>query len=288
MATFHGSTGNDYLLGTDGADYLRSTSYLGSRVTGNDTLEGGAGNDWMEATDSTRFTDESPDVFVFGPGHGDDTVYGDFEPRDGAQDLIDLSKFGTDAPTWEEVGAHAYRSGNDITIDLRDFGGGFIRLKDVGTPLTPAHFRGLSHGGQGGPNELVYTNTVTGTPGIDRLYGTPGNDIMTGGAGRDLLAGGEGNDMLIGGPDGATLFGGPGADLFVFSGGQNWFMDYDRSQGDVIGGVGGFENLRALTSGQQVGGHFAIYFGTDPWDTEGPGTIWLANHVGSEDPVWVV
>ena len=108
MANFPGSQGDDYLLGTDGDDRLdASGGYLCITLTcrprpwpsGNDTLEGGAGNDWMDATDDFNFNDESPDVFVFGPGHGDNTVHGDFKPSEGAQDLIDLSDFGENAPS---------------------------------------------------------------------------------------------------------------------------------------------------------------------------------------------
>lgn len=87
------------------------------------------------------------------------------------------------------------------------------------------------------PSDVHYTNRVIGTPGVDRLYGTSANDVMSGGAGRDLLAGGDGNDLLLGGHEGATLFGQGGADTFVFTGGRNWFMDFDPAEGDRIAGL---------------------------------------------------
>lgn len=125
-----GSSGDDYLLGTDGDDIV-ADNYRGlsTRPTGNDTLVGGMGNDYLTAPDSPN--DESSDVFVFGPGHGDDTIVGDFEQEDGAQDVIDLSDFGAKAPTWDQLSAQIHRSGDDVAIDLRDFGGGVIRIRWV-------------------------------------------------------------------------------------------------------------------------------------------------------------
>ena len=119
---------------------------------------------------------------------------------------------------------------------------------------------------------------VVGTPGVDRLYGGSGNDVMTGGAGRDLLAGGDGNDLLLGGHDGATLFGQGGADTFVYTGGRNWFMDFDPSEGDRIGGLDqAYIDANAQT--MQAGEHFAIYFGETPWGDTAD-VIWLADTTG--------
>ena len=128
------------------------------------------------------------------------------------------------------------------------------------------------------PQAPHYDNLVIGTPGIDRLYGTGGNDVLTGGAGRDLLAGGDGNDLLIGGYEGATLFGQGGADTFVFTGGRNWFMDFNPNEGDRIGGL---DQSYLETNGQtvQVGEHLAIYFGNSPWGDDAD-VIWLADTTG--------
>ena len=119
-------------------------------------------------------------------------------------------------------------------------------------------------------------NPVFGTPAGERLVGTEGNDVMSGGAGYDVVVGKGGDDILIGGPDGSTLFGQAGADTFVFSGGQNWFMDFDASEGDQIAGVNR-DYLDANANQYRAGDHLAVYFGENPWDATGPGTIWLAN-----------
>ena len=105
---------------------------------------------------------------------------------------------------------------------------------------------------------------------------------MSGGAGYDVVRGRGGDDILIGGPDGSTLFGQAGADTFVFSGGQNWFMDFDQGAGDRIAGVSQ-AYMDAEGETQQVGDHLAVYFGDTPWDANGPGTIWLANTTGLPD-----
>ena len=123
-----------------------------------------------------------------------------------------------------------------------------------------------------------YTNTVIGTPGEDRLYGSPGNDVMSGGAGRDLLAGGDGDDLLLGGHEGATLFGQGGADTFVYTGGRNWFMDFDPSQGDQVAGVD-LAYVQANGNVYQAGEHYAVYFGETPWGDTAD-VIWVANTIG--------
>ena len=137
---------------------------------------------------------------------------------------------------------------------------------------------GRPEGTSGPPQSPAYDNVVVGTPGTDRLYGGDGNDVLTGGAGRDLLVGGEGNDLLLGGHEGATLFGQGGADTFVFTGGQNWFMDFNPGEGDRIGGVSQ-AYLDTHGQGIQSGPHFGLYFGASPWG-EDADIIWLANTTG--------
>ena len=116
---------------------------------------------------------------------------------------------------------------------------------------------------------------VIGTPVAERLVGTSGSDVMFGGGGYDVVVAKGGDDILFGGPDGSTLFGGAGSDLFVFSGGQNWFMDFSASEGDILSGVD-LEYLVENGTTQQVGEHLALFFGDDPWDPNGDGTIWFA------------
>ena len=93
--------------GGDGDDRLRGAS-------GDDTLTGGAGNDRM-----TGYAGD--DTFVFGAGHGNDTIT-DFNE---CADAIDLSAF----TTITDLSSLSFsRDGRDAVIDLTDHGGGTITL----------------------------------------------------------------------------------------------------------------------------------------------------------------
>ena len=105
---------------------------------------------------------------------------------------------------------------------------------------------------------------LSGNQGDDYAYGGTGNDFIRGGQGRDALVGDSGNDTLIGDAGIDRLWGKEGADLFVIrreagatsreigsdqprSAGNfnvdevpaDFILDYNPSQGDVIGLAGG-------------------------------------------------
>ena len=77
-----------------------------------DTLTGGAGNDMLRGR-------SGDDKFVFGSGHGDDTIV-DF--TDG-EDMLDLSAMGLSG--FGDVSAEAVDGG--VMLDLSAHGGGTIR-----------------------------------------------------------------------------------------------------------------------------------------------------------------
>ena len=276
-----GGAGNDSLYGGSGNDGLRGGAdddYLTGSV-GNDTLEGGAGNDTLTGYFGA-------DHFVFAPGHGDDQIQ---FFAGGAGDRIDLSGFGASAPTWAQLRAAASGDGTSVTLDLAAFGGGTILLDYTASlsDLDASHFTGLGTGAVPPRAPGAGHNPVFGTPGPDQLFGTAGPDVMSGGGGYDVVRGLGGDDVLIGGPDGSTLFGQAGADTFVFSGGTNWLMDFDAGEGDRIAGVSqAYMDAHGAT--QQVGEHLAVYFGANPWDEAGPGTLWLASTVGLPDGDYLV
>ena len=95
-----GGEGDDRLLGSSGAD----------------TLTGGAGDDTL-----TGYGGE--DTFIYGPGHGNDTIT-DFND---CEDAIDLSAF-TGITGLSDLAIT--RDGCDAVIDLTDHGGGTIRLSN--------------------------------------------------------------------------------------------------------------------------------------------------------------
>ena len=242
--TLEGSGRDDLLLGGAGDDRL-----IGG--AGSDTLTGGAG--W--------------DVFVADRG---DARITDFT---NGRDRIDISGLDLDTDDLAQVLEGARQQGGDVVVDLTQVGGGRLRLEDFNErDLDAADFIGA----QEAPPPPEGHNPIFGTPNNERLVGTEGPDVMSGGGGYDVVVGRGGDDILIGGPGGSTLFGQAGADTFVFSGGQNWFMDFDAGEGDRIEGVG--QNyFGAHGKLLQVGDHLAVYFGEDPWDAQGPGTVWMAN-----------
>ena len=109
-------------------------------------------------------------------------------------------------------------------------------------------------------------DVLSGNQGDDYAYGGTGNDFVRGGQGNDALIGDSGNDTLIGDAGIDRLWGGEGADLFVirreagatsreFGSDQplpagtfpikvdevpaDFILDYNPTQGDVIGLAGG-------------------------------------------------
>ncbi|TAG68103.1 MAG: calcium-binding protein [Oscillatoriales cyanobacterium] len=128
--------------------------------------------------------------------------------------------------------------------------------------------------GNGGADTLIGgcgNDTIRGGQDFDILYGECGNDILSGNQGNDYAYGGtgnevgdSGNDTLIGDAGIDRLWGGEGADLFVLrreAGATSreigsdqprptgtftvdevpadFILDYNPSQGDVIGLAGG-------------------------------------------------
>ena len=121
-------------------------------------------------------------------------------------------------------------------------------------------------GGQ--DSDILYgecgNDILSGDRDDDYAYGGTGNDFVRGGKGNDNLVGNSGNDTLIGDAGIDKLWGGEGADLFVLkretgatsqeigsaqprpTGNFNvdevpadFILDYNPSQGDVIGLAGG-------------------------------------------------
>ncbi|MGB7712119.1 MAG: calcium-binding protein [Microcoleus sp.] len=121
-------------------------------------------------------------------------------------------------------------------------------------------------GGQ--DSDIIYgecgNDIISGDQGDDYAYGGTGNDFLRGGKGNDALVGESGNDTLTGDAGIDKLWGGEGADLFVIrretgatsrefgsdkplpTGNFNvdevpadFILDYNPSQGDVIGLAGG-------------------------------------------------
>ena len=166
----------------DKSDFLFRVNEIRSGAwSGDDTLQG----------------EDGADLFVFEPGHGNDTITGFTD----GEDRIDLSAFST-ISDFSDLAITS--DGGGVTIDLTGHGGGTIRLEgfDVAN-LGDADFAfRVNHaieGDEGGITGTIFDN--------DYLYGYTGNDTIYGGAGDDRIGGGGGDD---------TLYGGVGDDTFVF------------------------------------------------------------------------
>ena len=135
-----GLGGNDDLTGGEGEDTLIGDSGRDTLAggAGADRIVGGAGDDVMYGGAADTADESSRDTFVFSPGDGAGVdIIKDFDTSNGASadadpdsDQIDLTAFGI--RDWEDLAANiSVHDGNDIRIDLSDFGGGIIILEDV-------------------------------------------------------------------------------------------------------------------------------------------------------------
>lgn len=270
--TLSGGGGSDLLLDQKGNDTL-------SGGAGNDTLfggvteeagasnrlEGGAHDDhlcagwqalnWLLAEPGTV----GSDTFVFGLGHGNDTVYGAWGSAEGqrffgATEKVDLTGFGAYAPTWANVQANLTTRGVSVPelgeaqstiLDLRAFGGGTITFWNTGrAELDPGDFIGLrapapppppppppappgstppSGGGSGPPRGSDPTEPEP-EPEPEEVApetGTAGDDQINGTSGNDTVQGAAGNDTLVSGAGADSLSGGEGRDALLGGTGED-------------------------------------------------------------------
>ena len=116
--TLSGGAGEDTLLGGNGNDHLDGGAGNDSffAQAGDDRLTGGAGDDVLRGQ-------AGDDVFVFAPGHGDDTI-ADFTD---AEDRVDLRAFGLDGFGDSSISATEVAGG--VRLDLGEHGGGTLLLR---------------------------------------------------------------------------------------------------------------------------------------------------------------
>jgi Ca2+-binding RTX toxin-like protein len=162
--TIHGDSGDDTILGGNGAETLAGDS-------GDDFVDGNQGND-------TGLLGPGRDTFQWDPGDGSDTVDGD-SGRDtllfnGANigEIMRLSPNGERSVFTRNVGnirmdmdhverleLHALGGVDDVTVD--DMSGTDMRRADIDLGASPA--------GSGQPDGATDTVTVNGTPGDDDI-----------------------------------------------------------------------------------------------------------------------
>jgi Ca2+-binding RTX toxin-like protein len=187
-----GGAGNDYLFGDSGADTIDGGEgadvILGG--SGADTLTGGAGADLIRGGSGADTIEggEGADTFVFGPGHGSDTIT-DFDTD---EDTINLSAFGADLSYSDlTITATTDGTGTIITVPGEDGENNGITITLEGvttTDVTESMFE-FSNAGD---------DTITGTTADEIITGGTGDDTMTGGGGSDafVFAPGDGDDTI--------------------------------------------------------------------------------------------
>ena len=250
----HGTSGNDYLLGSIGADTLSAGAgndelegleghdalYGGagddvligdvagddSGLGGNDTLDGGAGNDVLVAGAGNN-------VFMFGTGDGQDTIAatypGDIAKRTGVLQFK-AGITSSQLTLVNQAGSLLVRiagSADSVVIEnfTRDDGSVQQFRFDDGTVWSRVQ---------------ILTELLKGTAGDDRIDGSnigdtinalDGNDEVNGAEGNDSILGAEGNDILYGQSGNDTLLGGAGNDILDEDG-------YASGRDRMVGGAG--------------------------------------------------
>jgi Ca2+-binding RTX toxin-like protein len=199
-----GDNGNDTVSGGDGNDTL-------SGGAGNDVLDGGFGNDYLSGSDGA-------DVFRFGRGYGQETVFNNDNDVLGSNP--DTILLGADIAPTDVTLSNSYNylvlkiNGTADSLTVQDY---FYRDGTTGAAIEFIQFAD----GTVWDIATVKTKALAGTEGNDRLNGYDGSDdSLVGNGGTDELYGKAGNDTLDGGAGNDTLSGGAGSDTFLFGRGS--------------------------------------------------------------------
>ncbi|MFX5596645.1 Ig-like domain-containing protein [Acinetobacter baumannii] len=210
-----GSTGNDYLYGSNGDDTLISNG-------DSDRLYGGSGNDTL------IYGGNSPNVYTGLIGEaGNDTYivdkallgslsYVHILDNTNEQNTLYLKSVSADEIILKQTSADRVITFNDSTATIH-FGEGQLSsiVFDDGTVWNKAQI------------EANIIGRLLGTDGDDHLqadanysviYGLDGNDTIQGGVQNDYLYGSNGDDTLISNGDSDRLYGGSGNDTLIYGG----------------------------------------------------------------------
>lgn len=204
---FRPLTGNDYVDGRDGSDWVdyQQLSYQATQALDVDLSKGVAINDGYGTTDilvnienvrgtqlSDRIVGSTASNYLEGKD-GDDTISGldGDDQLDGGlgNDILN----GGNGLDWVRFNSAT----GAVTVNLaltasQNTGGSGIET-----------LSGVENASGSGFNDILtgsaLANTLDGGAGNDRLTGGDGSDTLIGGSGNDTLAGGNGNDLLDGG-----------------------------------------------------------------------------------------
>jgi VCBS repeat-containing protein len=231
VTQFLGSAGNEQFDARGGFNYF----------------DGGAGNDILKAGGDGN-------LFTFGPGSGNDQVFG-FEV---GRDRIDVSAYGlaTIADDNSVPGLAYFELVGDDTVihlsatDMITVFGVHLSSADLDEVFALNQINGTS-GDDIDAAALFGTaqnDSIDGLGGSDELYGDAGNDILKSGgqtlddSGYDNLDGGAGDDVLIAQGGFVNMVGGEGDDTLVVVRVDDWWdaarADYRDSPNGIIANLG--------------------------------------------------
>ncbi len=224
MASIHGTSDSEVLVGTADADFINAyegndSIYAGADDVSGDTVWGGAGNDVFFGGAGNDYLTGEQGRDTIGGGDGNDSIAGD--DRSGGESA------NGDNELWGGAGFDSIEGGDyDDTI-----GGG------AGSDVL--------RGGDG--NDIFYGGKDDGE---DNIFAGGGNDTVYAGAGDDgiwlldgsvedvtsnLVFGGDGNDNINASRGADTIWGGAGDDtLSGSSAGTEFYYFAENSGNDVI------------------------------------------------------
>ena len=230
------TSGDDYIVGTDGADRFAAGS-------GNDTVYGGAGNDLIYGGDGND---------LLSGGIGNDSLYGgwgnDTLTYQSGFDVLDGGA-GTDTADFSASASAVYVNLGISGIEAWTSGSATATAATSTTAIA----------------DLNSVETIVGSAFNDLLMGNGSANTLIGGAGNDTLSGGGGNDTLKGGAGNDVLNGGTGTDVFVFTAGwgSDTIQDFARGKDKIdiadVPGLTSFAQLSLTT----VAGGTDITYGND-------------------------
>ncbi|KQT85325.1 calcium-binding protein [Aurantimonas sp. Leaf443] len=231
MATIIGTSADERLRGTQGADFI-------SGGAGEDRILGLAGDDEIDSVDRPDnifagvVMPQSDFVFA---GAGDDRVTGgrlDYLDGQDGNDVLSLN-FNFDgpnlnpAPVTLAINANGVGRADDGTV-IRGFESVNLTLTNGDDAVSTGNVRASLHGMNG-------DDVLTTGDGDDVVFGGGGNDTISTGAGNDVISGGSGNDTIRGGAGDDSLSFDPaneGADAVDLGEGSDTvsFQGFDTGQ----------------------------------------------------------
>ena len=237
--TLTASFGNDVLMGGNGVDILIDS-------WGDDQLIGGEGNDQITSSHGNDVLRGDGGNDLLDDSHGDDQLFG------GDGDDILTDSFGTnvlDGGTGADSMTGGF--GNDTYV-IDNLGDNIIETLGGIDSVQINRMVDLNFGMFAQVEHAVLTGTAainaTGNASDNSLTGNTGANVLTGGNGNDTLTGNAGNDQLSGGAGADTLSGGAGNDIIVVGAAA------DHGAGEVIDGGVGTDVLRftSTTGGETL------------------------------------